>query len=90
MLPATLHTRMKIGTRLLAACAVALALAAPAWAEVSREQAAATAQHQTGGRVLSVEKAESGRRLVWRVKVVTPKGEVREVFIDAASGGRGG
>ncbi|MEO8545657.1 MAG: PepSY domain-containing protein [Burkholderiaceae bacterium] len=75
--------------RLLAVCAVCLALAAPAWADVSRDQAAAAAQRQTGGRVLSVDKTESGRRTVWRVKVVTPRGEVRVVFIDADAG-RGG
>lgn len=75
--------------RLLAVCTVLLALSAPAWAEVSRDQAAAAAQRQTGGRVLSVDKAESGRRTVWRVKVVTPRGEVRVVFIDADAG-RGG
>ena len=74
--------------RLLAACALALMLALPAWADVSRDQAAAAAQRQTGGRVLSVDKAESGRRSVWRVKVVTPKGEVRVVFIDAGNGRR--
>jgi uncharacterized membrane protein YkoI len=67
---------------LLAAC-LAMALVAPAWAEVSRDQAAATAQRQTGARVLSVERAESGRGAVWRVKVVTARGEVRVVFIDA-------
>lgn len=72
--------------RLLAACTLALGLAAPAWADISREQAAAVAQRQTGGRVLSVERAEASRRLVWRVKVVTPKGEVRVLLIDAGSG----
>ncbi len=75
--------------RLLGICTVALALATPAWADVSRDQAAAAAQRQTGGRVLSVDKAESGRRTVWRVKVVTPRGEVRVVFIDAQSGSGG-
>ncbi len=80
---------MKTSVRLFAACTMALALAAPTWADVSRDQAAAMAQGQTGGRVLSVEKSESGRRTVWRVKVVTPRGEVRVVLIDAASG-RGG
>lgn len=75
--------------RMLAICTVALALAAPAWADVSRDQAAAAAQRQTGGRVLSVDKTESGRRTVWRVKVVTPRGEVRVVFIDADAS-RGG
>ncbi len=75
-----------IPARWLTVCAVLLALAAPAWADVSRDQAAAAAQRQTGGRVLSVDKAESGRRTVWRVKVVTPRGEVRVVFIDADAG----
>ena len=89
MLSADLRLNVKAAVRLLAACAVALALTAPAWADVSREQAAAMAQSQTGGRVLSVEKSESGRRSVWRVKVVTPRGEVRVVLIDA-SNGRGG
>ena len=89
MLPVDLRLNMKAAVRLLVACAVALALTAPALADVSREQAAALAQSQTGGRVLSVEKSESGRRSVWRVKVVTPRGEVRVVLIDAAHG-RGG
>ena len=75
--------------RLFTVCAMLLALAAPAWADVSRDQAAAAAQRQTGGRVLSIEKTEVGRRIVWRVKVVTPRGEVRVVFIDADAG-RGG
>jgi len=75
--------------RMLGICVVALTLAAPAWADVSRDQAAAEAQRQTGGRVLSVDKTESGRRTVWRVKVVTPRGEVRMVFIDAGAGAGG-
>ena len=81
-----------LAARGIAVLAVLLALSAPAWAEVSRDQAAAAAQRQTGGRVLSVDKAEAGRRTVWRVKIVTPRGEVRVVFIDADAdgGGRGG
>ncbi len=77
---------MRTTGRLLACCTLALVLCAPAWADVSRDQAAAAAQRQTGGRVLSVERTESGRRPVWRVKVVTPKGEVRVVLIDAGGG----
>lgn len=82
--------------RLFARCTVALALAlalaapAPAAAETSREQAAAAVQRQTGGRVLSVDKADNGRRAVWRVKVVTPRGEVRVVFVDAGNGNGSG
>ena len=80
---------MRISRRLLAGGLILLAVSTTAWAEVSRDQAAAAAQRQTGGRVLSVDKTESGRRIVWRVKVVTPGGEVRVVFIDAGNG-RGG
>ena len=67
-------------------CALLIALSAPAWADVSRDEAAAAAQRVSGGRVLSVEKTESERRPVWRVKVLTDKGEVRVVLIDAGSG----
>jgi len=59
---------------------------APAWAAVSRDAAAAIAQRASGGRVLSVEQADAGGRQVWRVKVLTPRGEVRVVLIDVASG----
>ena len=67
-------------------CALLIALAAPAWADVSRDEAAAAAQRASGGRVLSVEKTESDHRPVWRVKVVTAQGEVRVILIDAGSG----
>ena len=63
-------------------CAALMMLAAPAWADVSRDDAAAAAQRASGGRVLSVEKSGS----VWRVKVVTVKGEVRVILVDAATG----
>jgi uncharacterized membrane protein YkoI len=59
---------------------------APAWAAVSRDAAAAIAQRATGGRVLAVEQAEAGGRPVWRVKVLTPNGEVRVILVDVASG----
>lgn len=59
--------------------------ALPSWAQVSRDQAAAQAQQQTGGRVLAVDLADAGGRAVWRVKVVTPRGDVRVVLVDAGS-----
>ncbi|MBG9388268.1 PepSY domain-containing protein [Caenimonas sp. DR4.4] len=65
---------------------VLLLLTGPAWADVSRDDAAAVAQRMTNGRVLSVERSEAGRRVVWRVKVVTAQGEVRVILIDAATG----
>jgi uncharacterized membrane protein YkoI len=67
-------------------CAALMVLALPVWADLSRDEAAAAAQRMSGGRVLSVEKSESARRPVWRVKVVTAQGEVRVILIDAASG----
>ncbi|MBI5277470.1 MAG: PepSY domain-containing protein [Burkholderiales bacterium] len=58
----------------------------PSFATVSRDEAAGVAQRQTGGRVLSVDRAEAGGRAVWRVKVVTPRGDVRIILVDADSG----
>lgn len=68
------------------ACALLIVLAAPAWADISRDEAAAAAQRVSEGRVLSVEKSDSGRRPVWRVKILTSQGEVRVILIDAVSG----
>lgn len=65
---------------------VLLAAVLPAWANVSRDDAAAVAQRATGGRVLAVERADAGSRPVWRVKVVTPDGMLRVVLVDAATG----
>lgn len=63
-------------------CALSILLAMPAWAEVGRDQAVATAQRVASGRVLSVERAGPA----WRVKILTAQGEVRVILIDAASG----
>jgi len=78
--------------RNLSALALVAALSLPVaaqqytqqYAQVSRDQAAAAAQQASGGRVLSVEQAGSS----WRVKVVTPRGEVRVIIVDAS--GRAG
>jgi hypothetical protein len=65
--------------------ALTLACAPAAWADVGPDQAAAVAsQASGGGRVLSVDRVAGGR--AWRVKVVTARGEVRVVMVDAASG----
>ena len=69
-----------------AVCALLIVSTAPAWADISRDEAAAAAQRVSNGRVLSVEKAESEHRPVWRVKVLTAQGEVRIILIDAGSG----
>lgn len=67
-------------------CALLIALATPAWADIGREEAAAAAQRVASGRVLSVDRTEASGRPVWRVKVLTGQGEVRVILIDAASG----
>ena len=67
-------------------CAVLMALAPTAWADTNRDDAAAIAQRVSGARVLSVERAERGGNAVWRVKLLTPQGEVRVILIDVASG----
>ena len=75
---------MKFLTALTTALLMTLSL--PAWADVSRDEAAAAAQRSSGGRVLAVDRAEQGGRAVWRVKVLTPRGEVRVILVDVASG----
>ena len=65
--------------------ALMLALAVPAWADVSRDEAAAVAQRASAGRVLAVEKVEHQGRAACRVKVLAPQGEVKVILIDAAS-----
>ena len=67
-------------------CALSIVLTTPAWADVSRDEAAAAAQRVASGRVLSIERSEADRRPVWRVKVLTAQGEVRVIRVDAASG----
>jgi len=69
-----------------ALCALSIAVAAPAWADIGRDEAAAVAQRVASGRVLSVDRADADGRPAWRVKVLTGKGEVRVILIDAASG----
>ena len=66
----------------LLACAVLLAAAVPAWADISRDDAAAAAQRASNGRVLAVERAGAA----WRVKVLTARGEVRVLLVDSATG----
>ena len=67
-------------------CATLLVTSSLAWANLSRDDAAAVAQRASGGRVLSVEKSESSSQPMWRVKVVTAAGEVRVIQVDVATG----
>ena len=72
------------------ALALSVALVIPtAWA-LDRDQAAAQVQKRTGGRVLAVERGERDGRPVFRVRVLTPSGEVRVVVLDAGNGAGAG
>jgi hypothetical protein len=65
--------------------AAALSLAAPAWAQqkdaATLDQAVEHVQQDTGGKVLSADRREFGRRSEFRVKVLTPQGHVRVVVV---------
>jgi hemolysin-activating ACP:hemolysin acyltransferase len=67
-------------------CASLLVASKLAWADLSRDDAAALVQRASGARVLSVEKFESSGQSVWRIKVVTPAGEVRVMQVDVVTG----
>jgi hypothetical protein len=67
-------------------CGAFMALATPAWADISRNDAATLVHRAGGSRVLSVDTTQANGRPAWRVKVVTPQGEVRAILIDVASG----
>ena len=67
-------------------CTTLLLASNLAWADLSRDDAAAVAQRASGDRALSIEKSESSGQPVWRVKVVTPAGEVRVIQVDVATG----
>ena len=75
---------MNVFAKLL--CATLLLASNLAWADLSRDEAAEAAQRASGGRVLSVDRSESSGQPVWRVKVVTPAGEVRVIQVDVATG----
>ena len=85
-LPLNARARLPMNLLAKALCAFSIAVAAPAWADIGRDEAAAVAQRVASGRVLSVDRADADGRSAWRVKVLTGKGEVRVILIDAASG----
>jgi uncharacterized membrane protein YkoI len=69
------------------ALVLGLLLVPAAWAAVDRDQAAVLAQRVAPGRVLAVERGlHVDNTVVWLVKVVTAKGEIRTIVIDAETG----
>lgn len=66
-----------------AAMATALYTPVPQAAEISPDQAVDRVQQQTGGKVLSVQTLRVGKRKIFRIKVLTPSGQVRVVEVQA-------
>ncbi len=51
--------------------------------EISAQEAAAIVQRRTGGQALGVKEGVVNGRKVYRVRVVTPQGQVREITVNA-------
>lgn len=61
-----------------------VAFAPPAVArEVSVQEAVAEAQSQAAGKVLSVQTLNVGKRKIYRIKILTPDGQVRVIQVPA-------
>jgi uncharacterized membrane protein YkoI len=61
-------------------------LRAPGRGGMPLDRAVSAAKRSTGGRVLSAQTSEQRGRLVHRIKVLTPEGQVRYIDVDADSG----
>ena len=68
---------------LLALPGLGLALTASAQSAVTLDQAVQRVQQETGGTILSAEQRSFGRRLEYRIKVLTPEGHVRVMAISS-------
>lgn len=82
------HERMTSKTLILSrllAASLLLAVTVPGWAKqadgLTLDQAVEQVQHDTGGKVLSADRREFGRRTEYRIKVLTPNGYVRTVTV---------
>jgi len=73
---------------LLIAASLTMAGAPSVTFAANLNEAVQQVQRETGGRVLSADTVNQGGRMVHRIKVLTPSGQVRIVTIDAQSKGR--
>lgn len=71
---------------LVAGTATAQYSAPPPPKNLSLDQAVVQVQRQVGGKVLSAEPREIGRRTEYRIKVLTPDGHVRVVGVPSEGG----
>jgi hypothetical protein len=53
---------------------------------ITLDQAVLQVQHDTGGKVLSADPRRIGRRLEYRIKVLTPEGHVQVMAISSEPG----
>lgn len=53
---------------------------------LSEDDAVALVRQQTDGKVIRVDRSGDGASLVYRIRVVTPDGRLREYRVDAATG----
>lgn len=67
----------------LLATGVAAAQATPTQTGLSLDQAVTQVQQRVGGKVLSAEPRHIGRRVEYRIKVLTPEGHVRVIAVPA-------
>ncbi len=82
--------RVRRRPRVLARCcalawlgACLLALSSVHAREIDVQEAIAQAQQQTQGKVLSAQTLRLGKRKIYRIKILTPDGQVRIVQIAA-------
>ncbi len=54
--------------------------------DISASAAARRVRERVGGRILAVHRERQGERLIYRVKVLTGDGHVREIRVDARTG----
>jgi hypothetical protein len=74
------------GCRVLVLLVVAALLPVPApAAELTVQQAVDQVQRETKAKVLSVQTLQVGKRRIYRIKVLTPEGQVRVVDVKAGS-----
>jgi hypothetical protein len=90
----TSYNRVPVGRAMTLALSLLLAPVAPLSAQTSQpaaptvtlDQAVLQVQQDTGGKVLSADPRRIGRRLEYRIKVLTPQGHVQVMAISSEPG----
>jgi hypothetical protein len=69
------------GAGLLMTVGMAVAQSSPPQGGMSLDQAVTQVQQKVGGKVLSAEPRHIGRKVEYRIKVLTPEGHVRVIAV---------